>query len=68
MSKLDMKALATQDPATKTRFFGRLWRAVLRFDEALNFDPHDDLARRVADTERQLEASRMPNRTSSQRP
>jgi hypothetical protein len=48
-----MKITPTQTPRTKTQFFRSLWRAILRFDEALNYDSRDDLARRIAKLERQ---------------
>lgn len=65
MTNSNVKALATQDPTAKTSFLRRLWQGILRFDEALNFDPCSDVARRVTDMERQIEASKIPNRTSS---
>ena len=52
MTELNMKALDTQEMLKKPSFLSRLWQGILRFDEALNFDPQDDLARRVADLER----------------
>ena len=51
MTELNMKALDTQE-TLKPSFLSRLWQGILRFDEALNFDPQGDLARRIADLER----------------
>ena len=53
-----MKNPATQASVAKTSFFRSLWQALLRFDEALNSDPHTDLAHRVTVLERQIEALR----------
>ena len=61
---LDAKVFAPPDPLVKASFLARLWRGLLRFDEALNFDPRDDLARRITDLERKLAASRAPIGTS----
>jgi hypothetical protein len=61
---LDTKAVAAPEPAVKASFLARLWRGLVRFDEALNFDPRDDLARRIADLERKLTASNTPLGTS----
>ncbi|SHN71003.1 hypothetical protein [Bradyrhizobium erythrophlei] len=52
MTVLNIKALNTRELPGKPSFLSRLWQGVLRFDEALNFDPRDDLARRIADLER----------------
>jgi hypothetical protein len=54
MTVLNIKPVSTQE--SKPGFFGRLWQSVLRFDEALNFDPRDDLARRTADLEKKSKA------------
>jgi len=47
-----MTVLNIKELPRKPSFLSRLWQGVLRFDEALNFDPRDDLARRIADLER----------------
>ena len=65
MINSNMKALTTQDPTARTSFFRWLWHGILRFDEALNFDPRSDLARRVTELERKIEASRIPTGKSS---
>lgn len=65
MTNFDMNALTTQRPAARTGFFRRLWQGVLRIDNALNFDPSSDLARRVGELERQIQASGNPIRQSS---
>jgi hypothetical protein len=48
-----MKITMTRTPRTKRHFFRSLWQAILRFDEALNYNSRDDLARRIAELERQ---------------
>jgi hypothetical protein len=65
MTNSNVKAPAAQDPTAETSFFRWLWQGILRFDEALNFDPCSDVARRITDLERHIEASKIPNRTSS---
>jgi hypothetical protein len=47
-----MTVLNIKELPRKPSFLSRLWQDALRFDEALNFDPRDDLARRIADLER----------------
>lgn len=54
MVNSNIKTLVAQEPPEKTSFFRRFWQSVLRFDEALNFDPLADLARRVTDLEHRL--------------
>ena len=49
MANSSVKTLVAQEPIEKTSFFERLWQSVVRFDEALNFDPHADLEPRGAD-------------------
>jgi hypothetical protein len=39
MTVLNLKTAAAKGPAEKSGFFRRLWQSILRFDEALNFDP-----------------------------
>jgi hypothetical protein len=52
MTVLNMRTLAVRQSTETSSFFKRLWRSVLRFDEALNFDPQEDLVRRISDLER----------------
>jgi hypothetical protein len=61
----EMKATLTQAPKVKTSFLKLLWRAMLRFDEALNYDSHDDLAHRIAEVERERDVQRGTIRGSS---
>ena len=56
MANSSVKTLVAQEPTEKTSFFRRLWQSVLRFDEALNVDPHVDLERRVTDLEHRLKS------------
>ena len=53
----DTNALTTQRSAARTGFFRRLWRCILQFDDALNFDPRSDLVHRVRELETQIHAS-----------
>jgi hypothetical protein len=43
---------ARREPTEKLGLLRRIWQAILRFDEALNFDRYDDLAHRISDLER----------------
>ena len=60
-----MKTTLTRAPRAKTQFFKSLWRLMLRFDEALNFDMRDDVTHRLAELERQRDVQRGPGRSSS---
>lgn len=40
----------------KVGFLRRLWLSIVQFDDALNFDRHDDLARRISELERKSKA------------
>jgi hypothetical protein len=48
----DVTSLVPEGPTENRGFLKRIWQSILRFDEALNFDPHNDLARRISDLER----------------
>jgi hypothetical protein len=48
----DVTSLAPEGSIDNRSFLKRIWQSILRFDEALNFDPHNDLARRISDLER----------------
>jgi hypothetical protein len=58
MTGLNIKTLAAPAVNERPGFFKWLWHGILRFDEALNFDPRDDLARRIADLERKSKPER----------
>jgi hypothetical protein len=60
-----MKTTLTHAPKEKTHFLKLLWRAVLRFDEALSSDPRHDLAQRIAELERQRDLQRGAGRNFS---
>jgi hypothetical protein len=40
---------ARRESTEKLGLLRRIWQAILRFDEALNFDRYDDLAHRISD-------------------
>jgi hypothetical protein len=54
MTVVHMKSEASLEAGKQQSWLRRLWQSVLRFDEALNFDPQDDLARRIAELEKKL--------------
>jgi hypothetical protein len=50
-----MKGIPNREAASDQRrgngFLNNIWNALVAFDDALNFDPVDDLRRRVRDLE-----------------
>lgn len=52
MTVLHMKSAVSPEAGKQQGWFRWLWQAFLRFDEALNLDPQDDLARRIAELEK----------------
>jgi hypothetical protein len=58
MTVLNIKTLAAPETNERPSFFKRMWQSILRLDEALNFDPRDDLARRITNLERKSKPER----------
>jgi hypothetical protein len=52
MAYAEIKNAATHEQTEKRGFLKRLWQRILQCDDALNFDPRDDLARRISELER----------------